>query len=80
MLNAPVRRIDRHDAGVTVTSDGGAAEAGFAIVAIPPAHRGAIEFAPPLPPEYRELAKHWPQGRLSKAYAAYATPFWRANG
>src|SRR5690606_35447101 len=22
----------------------------------------------------------WPQGRLSKAYAAYDTPFWRADG
>jgi monoamine oxidase len=80
VLGAPVRRIDRHGAGVTITSDRGQAEAGFVIVAIPPAHRAAIEFAPPLPPEYTELAKRWPQGRLSKAYAAYSTPFWRANG
>jgi monoamine oxidase len=80
VLNAPVRRIDRHGAGVTVTSDRGQAEAGFVIVAIPPAHRPSIEFAPPLPAEYDELAKHWPQGRLSKAYAAYSTPFWRDNG
>lgn len=34
----------------------------------------------PLPPEYQQLAHHWPQGRLSKAYAAYSTPFWRASG
>jgi monoamine oxidase len=80
VLNAPVRRIDRHGAGVTITSDRGQAEAGFLIVAIPPAHRAFIEFAPPLPPEYDQLAQHWPQGRLSKAYAAYSTPFWRANG
>ncbi|BBX95267.1 putative flavin-containing monoamine oxidase AofH [Mycobacterium lacus] len=80
VLNAPVRRIDRHGAGVTITSDQGQAEAGFVIVAIPPAHRAAIEFDPPLPPEYKELANNWPQGRLSKAYAAYSTPFWRANG
>lgn len=32
--------------GVTVTSDQGQAEAGFVIVAIPPAHRVAIEFDP----------------------------------
>lgn len=63
-----------------VTSDQGQAEAGFVIVAIPPAHRVAIEFDPPLPPEYQQLAHHWPQGRLSKAYAAYSTPFWRASG
>lgn len=80
MTNAAVRRIDRHGAGVTVTSDQGQAEAGFVIVAIPPAHRVAIEFDPPLPPEYQQLAHHWPQGRLSKAYAAYSTPFWRASG
>lgn len=80
VLNAPVRRIERHGAGVTITSDQGQAEAGFVIVAIPPAHRAAIEFSPPLPPEYEQLANNWPQGRLSKAYAAYETPFWRTNG
>lgn len=80
VLNSPVRRIARQGAGVTVTADGGQAEAGFVIVAIPPAHRASIEFTPPLPPEYEQLAEHWPQGQLSKAYAAYSTPFWRANG
>jgi monoamine oxidase len=80
VLNAPVRRIERHGAGVTVTTDLGETEAGFVIVAIPPAHRAAIEFTPPLPAEYEQLARHWPQGRLSKAYAAYSTPFWRTNG
>ena len=34
----------------------------------------------PLPPEYEKLAQHWPQGNLSKAYVAYETPFWRADG
>ncbi len=80
VLGAPVRRIERHGAGVTVTTDVGETEAGFVIVAIPPAHRAAIEFTPPLPAEYEQLARHWPQGRLSKAYAAYSTPFWRTNG
>jgi monoamine oxidase len=80
VLNAPVRCIDRHGAGVTISSPAGQVDAGFVIVAIPPAHRAAIEFTPPLPPEYDQLAQHWPQGRLSKAYAAYSTPFWRSNG
>lgn len=80
VLDAPVRRIERHGAGVTVTSDQGQAEAGFVIVAIPPAHRASIEFHPPLPPECQQLTTQWPQGRLSKAYAAYSTPFWRADG
>jgi monoamine oxidase len=80
VLGAAVRCVDWHDGGVTVTSDTGQAEAQFVIVAIPPANRASIEFAPPLPVEYDQLATCWPQGRLSKAYAAYPTPFWRANG
>lgn len=80
VLGAAVHRIDRHDDGVTVSSGQGQADARFVIVAIPPAHRAAIDFAPALPAAYHELAKCWPQGRLSKAYAAYSTPFWRTNG
>jgi monoamine oxidase len=80
VLEAPVRRIDQHDGGVSVSCDKGRADARFVIVAIPPAHRSSIEFTPPLPAEYDQLARVWPQGRLSKAYAAYATPFWRSNG
>jgi monoamine oxidase len=81
VLNAPVRRIDRHESGgLTVTFDDRRAETRSVIVAIPPAHRGGIVFDPPLPPEYHGLAEHWPQGSLSKAYAAYPKPFWRAEG
>jgi monoamine oxidase len=80
VLQAPVQRIDQLDSGVRVTTEKGCAEGRFVIAAIPPEHRGAIEFTPPLPVEHRELAARWPQGRLSKAYAAYATPFWRDQG
>jgi monoamine oxidase len=81
LLNAPVRRIDQGDnAEVTVTFDDGRAEARFVIVAIPPAHRAGIVFSPALPSGYDSLAQRWPQGTLSKAYAAYETPFWRAHG
>ncbi|MGB6205440.1 flavin monoamine oxidase family protein [Mycobacterium sp.] len=80
LLEAAVRRIDHHDNRVSVACEKGRADARFVVVAIPPAHRRAIEFIPPLPAEYDRLAERWPQGRLSKAYAAYATPFWRGNG
>jgi monoamine oxidase len=80
-LQVPVYRIDwEDDMGVTVTSPAGAVTAKCAIVAVAPEHRAAIEFAPELPKQHRELVEHWPQGNLSKAYAAYATPFWRAKG
>jgi monoamine oxidase len=81
VLDTVVRRIERHDDGtVTVGSDRGDVTAKAVIVAIPPAHRADVEFVPGLPPEYEKLSQHWPQGSLSKAYAAYETPFWRANG
>jgi monoamine oxidase len=80
-LQAPVHSIEwEDDVGVTVTSPAGAVTAKCAIVAVAPEHRAAIEFAPELPEQHRELVKHWPQGNLSKAYAAYETPFWRAKG
>lgn len=81
VLDSPVRAIRRHsDGALTVVSDGGLFSGGAVVVAVAPEHRSSIEFDPPLPPEYDELTRHWPQGHLSKAYAAYDTPFWRDNG
>lgn len=81
VLNAPVGGIGRRpDGTVTVSYPGGEVLARAVIVAIPPQHRAGIEFNPPLPRAYSELAENWPQGNLSKAYAAYDTPFWRTNG
>src|SRR5271156_6050234 len=68
------------DDGVTVTSEKGPAVAKYVVVAIPPEHWNVIEFTPALPAEHRQLPAQWPQGRLSKAYAAYPTPFWRSAG
>jgi monoamine oxidase len=80
VLEAAVRRIDHHDDVVRVTSEKGRVDARFVVVAIPPAHRSFIEFTPALPADHERLASHWPQGRLSKAYVAYPTPFWRRDG
>jgi monoamine oxidase len=80
-LNTAANRIDRHDAGtVTVGFERERIDARAVIVAVAPAHRAGIVIDPPLPAEYDELAHCWPQGSLSKAYAAYETPFWRADG
>ena len=68
------------DGTVTVTSGRGTVTAKAVVVAIAPAHRAAIEFTPALPEPAVGLPGHWPQGSLSKAYAAYDTPFWRGNG
>ncbi|MEZ0341134.1 flavin monoamine oxidase family protein [Mycobacterium sp. pV006] len=80
-LGAPVRRITTGtDHSVTVATDTETFPADAVVVAVPPAHRAHIEFDPPLPAGYDELVRNWPQGRLSKAYAAYDTPFWRRDG
>jgi monoamine oxidase len=81
VLNAVVRSIEQHAGGtLAVGSDRGDIAAKAVIVAVPPQHRAGIAFDPALPPEYEKLTEHWPQGNLSKAYAAYETPFWRENG
>lgn len=80
VLGAVVTAIGHDDSGVRVTSTAGEVAARAAIVAIPPQHRAAITFTPGLPAGQRQLGAQWPQGSLSKAYAAYETPFWRANG
>ncbi|MEX0579477.1 MAG: flavin monoamine oxidase family protein [Mycobacterium sp.] len=79
-LNAAVTRIEWSDAAVAVMSSGGVVEARRAIVAIPPAHRLDIDIAPAPRIEYQQLSQRWPQGALTKAYAAYDRPFWRDRG
>jgi monoamine oxidase len=79
-LDSVVERIERTADGVAVHSTTGVTSAKAVVVAIPPAHRRGIAFEPALPEGYSQLAEHWPQGNLSKAYAAYDTPFWRADG
>jgi monoamine oxidase len=79
-LGAAVSRIEWSQNAVAVTSSAGVVEARRAIVAIAPAHRLDIDIAPALPIEYQQLSQRWPQGALTKAYAAYPTPFWRAKG
>ncbi|MBO0677553.1 flavin monoamine oxidase family protein [Mycolicibacterium sp. S2-37] len=81
LLGAPVRGVQRLDDGaLRVDTSAGATTVRALIVAVAPAHRLGIRFEPPLPSGYTDLARHWPQGRLSKAYAAYRTPFWRDGG
>ncbi|WP_445170544.1 flavin monoamine oxidase family protein [Mycolicibacterium sp. Dal123E01] len=76
-LNARVSRLEWSDDAVAVASSSGVVEGRRVILAIPPAHRLNIDIAPPPPIGYQQLAQSWPQGALSKAYAAYPRPFWR---
>jgi monoamine oxidase len=79
-LDSVVERIEYGADGATVHTAGEAVAARAVVIAIAPEHRAAITFDPELPAGHADLARHWPQGNLSKAYAAYETPFWRHDG
>jgi len=79
-LAAPVRRIEQRAGSVLIRADGVEVEARRAIVALPPALAGEIEFDPPLPAPRPELGRRLLPGRLSKCMALYEEPFWRADG
>lgn len=79
-LGAIVSRIEWSQDAVAVSSSNGVVEARRAIIAVAPAQRLDIDIAPAPPIEYQQLAQRWPLGALTKSYAAYPTPFWRAKG
>ncbi|TDC63106.1 flavin monoamine oxidase family protein [Streptomyces hainanensis] len=81
LLNAPALRVTwRRGEGVTVHTPRGDLGGRRVVVAVPPALRRTIVFAPTLPPRHEQLAQRWPQGVLGKVYAVYERPFWRARG
>ncbi|MBJ7340079.1 flavin monoamine oxidase family protein [Mycolicibacterium sp.] len=79
-LDSVVERIEYGADGASVHTAAGTVTARAVVVAVPPEHRAGITYDPGLSTGHVELARHWPQGKLSKAYAAYETPFWRASG
>jgi monoamine oxidase len=80
VVSAAVTGVEQSDTGVEVTSTAGSVGARAVVIAVPPQHRSAITFSPGLPAGTDRVARAWPQGALSKAFAAYETPFWRADG
>jgi monoamine oxidase len=81
VLGRPVRRIEQDDDGVTViTRDGTRYRGDAAIVTLPPALAGRLEYDPPLPSWRDQLTQRTPAGSVIKAYAIYPEPFWRQDG
>ncbi len=79
-LSTPVRRIIQTGHGVTVVSDRHTVKAKQAIVAVPPALAGRIDYEPLLPFERDQLTQRYSQGTLTKVAAVYDRPFWRDEG
>src|SRR4051794_41487096 len=79
-LNAPVRRIEHGNVGVTVHADGAPVRGRKLIVAIPPTLTSRIAYDPPLPGYRDQLTQRMPQGSVIKCLAIYDRPFWRDEG
>jgi monoamine oxidase len=75
-LSAPVRSIRTDEEGVVV----GDVKARRAIVAIPPALAGRIEYERPLSGPRDQLTQRMPMGSVIKCMAVYDEPFWRDSG
>jgi monoamine oxidase len=75
-LSAPVRTIRAEEDGVVT----GEVRARRAIVAVPPALSGRIEYDPPLPGPRDQLTQRVPMGSVIKCMAVYDEPFWREDG
>ncbi|MBI2708867.1 MAG: FAD-dependent oxidoreductase [Actinobacteria bacterium] len=79
-LGCAVRRIEQDEGGVVVVHDGGVVVARRAVVAVPPALAGRIDYRPPLPGDRDQLTQQVPMGAVIKCLARYDEPFWRADG
>jgi monoamine oxidase len=75
-LSSPVRRIRTDDEGIIVEG----VSARRAIVAVPPALAGRIEYEPLLPGLRDQLTQRMPMGSVIKCMAVYDEPFWREDG
>ena len=80
ILGSPVQRIVQGGGAVLVESDRVSVRAGAAIVTVPPALRGRIEYVPALGPMHDGLSQRMPMGAVIKCHAVYGTPFWRESG
>jgi monoamine oxidase len=80
VLGAPVRRIVQSGGGVQVVSDQGTFQGRRAVVALPPALAGRIDYQPTMPVARDQLCQRMHQGTLTKVAAVYDRPFWRDAG
>jgi monoamine oxidase len=79
-LSRPVRRVEQDAGGVTVHADGLTLRARAAVIAVPPALAGRIDYEPALPAARDALTQRFAMGAIIKCVAAYERPFWRDRG
>ena len=79
-LNAPARKIAQTADRVTIDTTDATIEARHAVVTIPPALIGEIEWDPALPDDRATLYRQTIGGPETKTLIVYDEPFWRADG
>jgi monoamine oxidase len=80
VLNAPVRRVEQSDHGVTVMTDGGELLCKGVVVAMPPMMAGRIQYEPALPIARDQLTQRFPMGSTTKVFVLYEQNWWREGG
>ncbi len=79
-LDSPVRRISQDGGQVRVEGDGFSLSGQEAIVTVPPALAGRIEYRPTMTALRDQLTQRSPMGMVIKVQVVYETPFWREEG
>jgi monoamine oxidase len=79
-LDSRVVAIEQEEDRVRVATSDRGYEAEYAVVAVPPALAGRIEYEPPLPARRDELTQRMPNGSVVKCLLRYESPFWREAG
>jgi monoamine oxidase len=79
-LGQPVRRITQTNGEITVEGDGFKHTGKRAVVTVPPALAGRIDYQPGVPPLRDQLTQRSPMGSVIKCQAVYDRPFWREDG
>lgn len=80
MLDTPVRKIVQGKDGVEVVSDERAMQGRFAIVAVPPALAGRIDYEPMVSVARDQVTQRFAMGATVKVLVTYEYPFWRKAG
>jgi monoamine oxidase len=80
LLGTPVRRLVQGRDGVDAVSDSRTVGGRYAIVAVPPALAGRIEYEPGVSVERDQLTQRFAMGAAVKVLVTYERAFWRDAG
>jgi monoamine oxidase len=80
LLNTPIRQLTQSSDGVDAVSDERTVGGRYAVVAIPPALAGRIEYAPAVSVARDQLTQRFSMGAAIKVVVTYEHPFWRESG